>query len=286
MSNLRNTRRAFAAAVGLCLGLLVSFSTASAKETGDSPFEIGAPPFQMFEIRLASVAPTEMMDDRIQDRASEPFDLDTSTPVKGRLQQKWTGVKKKLPRESRLLDQCRRDAEACTPAAKRFLAVIDKAMARTGWTRIAEINRAINLSIRATDDIAQYGVHDLWASPLMTFASGAGDCEDYAIAKYVALREVGVSAGDLRLVIVHDHFANEDHAVTAVRHEGHWLILGNKTLDIRQDTSIAAFDPLFVIDSDGVKWAKIRQPVPQRSWADASLGGSLFSGPQSGLLLL
>jgi predicted transglutaminase-like cysteine proteinase len=286
MSNLRNTRRVFAAAVWLCLGWAISFSTAGAKETAASPFEIGAPPFRMFEIRLASIAPAETMQDRFYDRASEPFDLETSTPVKGRLQQKWAGVKKKLPREARLLEQCRRDAESCTPAAKRFLAVIDKAATRTGWTRIAEINRAINLSIKATDDIAQYGVRDLGPSPRMSFASGAGDCEDYAIAKYVALREAGFGADDLRLVIVHDHVVKEDHAVTAVRHEGHWLILDNKTLDIRQDVSIAAFDPLFVIDNGGVKWAKIRQPVPQRSWADASLGGSLFSGPQSGLLLL
>lgn len=284
MSNLRRTQQAVAAAVGLCLGLLISFGTSGAKETDASPFEIGAPPFKTFEIRLASIAPVETVHRR--DQSGEPFDRDTSTPVKGRLQQKWAGVKKKLPREARLLDQCRRNPEACTPAAKRFLAVIDKAQSRTGWTRIAEINRAINLSIRATADTVQYGVRDRWASPLMTFASGAGDCEDYAIAKYVALREVGISAGDLRLVIVHDHLADEDHAVTAVRHEGRWLILDNKTLDIRRDTSIAAFDPLFVIDGGGVKWAKARPSAPHRSWADASMSGAWFGGPQSGLLLL
>jgi predicted transglutaminase-like cysteine proteinase len=286
MSNLRQTQRAFAAAIGLCLGLTVSFSTTGAKETGASPFEIGAPPFKTYEIRLTSLAPAETMQNRVDDQASEPFDLETSTPVKGRIQQKWAGVKKKLPREARLLDQCRSNAEACIPAAKRFLAVIDKALARTGWTRIAEINRAINLSIKATDDLTQYGVRDLWASPLMTFASGAGDCEDYAIAKYVALREAGFGAADLRLVIVHDHVANEDHAVAAVRHEGRWLILDNKTLDIRQDMSIAAFDPLFVIDGGGVKWAKARQSVPKDSWASASIRETVFSGPQSGLLLL
>lgn len=286
MSNLRQTQRAFAAAVGLCLGLAISFGTVGAKETSASPFEIGAPPFKMFEIRLASIAPAETIQDRVYDQASEPFDLETSTPVKGRLQQKWAGVKKKLPREARLLHQCRNDAVTCTPAAKRFLAVIDKASTRTGWTRIAEINRAINLSVKATDDTAQYGVRDLWASPLMTFTSGAGDCEDYAIAKYVALREVGFDAADLRLVIVHDHVVNEDHAVAAVRHQGHWLILDNKTLNIRQDMSIAAFDPLFVIDGGGVKWAKARPSVPKGSLADASLGRASFSGPQSGLLLL
>ena len=91
------------------------------------------------------------------------------------------------------------------------------------------------------------------------------------IAKYVALREIGFGNDDLRLVIVHDHAANEDHAVTAVRYDRRWLILDNKTLDIRQDDSIAQFDPLFVIDSDGAKRAEPRAPKPQNPWTDASI---------------
>jgi hypothetical protein len=126
-------------------------------------------------------------------------------------------------------------------------------MAQKGRTRIAEINRAVNLSIRPVDDMTQYGVEDLWATPLMTFSSNAGDCEDYAIAKYVALREIGIALGDIRLVIVHDREASEDHAVTAVRYDGHWLILDNRTLDIREDVKIRHFNPLFVLDGQGVK---------------------------------
>ena len=34
--------------------------------------------------------------------------------------------------------------------------------------------------------------------------TGTGDCEDYAVARYVALREAGVTDDDLRLMIVHD----------------------------------------------------------------------------------
>jgi len=56
-----------------------------------------------------------------------------------------------------------------------------------------EINRAINLAIRPMSDLAQYGAIDVWSSPLVTFTNGAGDCEDYAIAKFAALRQVGIS---------------------------------------------------------------------------------------------
>ncbi len=61
---------------------------------------------------------------------------------------------------------------------------------------------------------------DRWSAPLVTFASGRGDCEDYAIAKYVALREAGIAEADLRLVISHDSAIGEDHAVVTARVDG------------------------------------------------------------------
>ena len=87
-------------------------------------------------------------------------------------------------------------------------------------------------------------------TPLMTFASGAGDCEDYAIAKYVALRQAGVAARDLRLVILHDRLAHEDHAVTAARLDGHWLILDNRHMALLADTQVRNVTPLLALDSD------------------------------------
>src|SRR5262245_17013937 len=83
---------------------------------------------------------------------------------------------------------------------------VDRRIGRHGEDRIrlGWINRAVNMAIRATSDWAQYGYADFWASPLQTLGSGAGDWEDYAIVKYVALRELGVLPDDLRLVIVQD----------------------------------------------------------------------------------
>ena len=278
MSNLRQARRASIAAAGLGFGLLLCLGTTAARESGTSPFETGAAPFKMLEFKMASLTPFEAPLEKRVYRLAEPFGLEISALVKGRVQKKWSGVKKKLPREARVLERCRADAEACTPAAKSFLAVIDRAAARNGWARIAEINRAINLTIKSVDDMTQYGVRDLWASPLMTFASGAGDCEDLAIAKYVALHEIGFSDEDLRLVIVHDRLAKEDHAVTAIHYDGRWLILDNKKLNILEDRSTTEFDPLFLIDSDGIKRVEARSLKPQLPWVDASIiAGEQFS---------
>ena len=93
----------------------------------------------------------------------------------------------------------------------------------------------------------------------------AGDCEDYAIAKYVALREIGFSTSDLRLVIVQDNESHQGHAVTAVRFEGRWLVLDNLRFIIQEDTEISRLTPLFFIDEDGVKSAialSIGRPDP------------------------
>ena len=60
----------------------------------------------------------------------------------------------------------------------------------------------------------RYGA-DFWASPLQTLGSGAGDCEDYAIVKYVVLRELGITADDPRLIIVQDQKRETGHAVVS-----------------------------------------------------------------------
>ena len=101
-------------------------------------------------------------------------------------------------------------------------------------------NRAINLAIRPTSDLAQWGVEDRWSSPLATLTSGRGDCEDYAIAKYVALIEAGVSDSDVRLIIVRDIATGEDHAVVAARLEEKWIVLDNRRLTLLEESKCRA----------------------------------------------
>ncbi len=51
-------------------------------------------------------------------------------------------------------------------------------------------------------DIRHWGHDDYWATPAEFLASNGGDCEDYAIAKYFALKEVGVPIERMRIVYV------------------------------------------------------------------------------------
>jgi predicted transglutaminase-like cysteine proteinase len=186
-------------------------------------------------------------------RSAEPFGLFASKLSAGMLREKWLGVERKLDDERVQLALCDGDRERCvSPAALQLLAIVDNARARDGRARLGEINRAINLAIRPMSDLAQYGQIDVWSSPLVTFTTGAGDCEDYAIAKFVALRLAGVSPEDLRIVVMRDTIHGEDHAVVAARLDDHWLTLDNRRMTMVEDAYVRNYRPLFVIDQYGV----------------------------------
>ena len=105
--------------------------------------------------------------------------------------------------------------------------------------------------------MTQWGAPDEWSAPFAagkgSFDTGLGDCEDYAIAKYVALRAAGIPAKQLRVLLVHDNIARLDHAVLAANEEGHWFILDNRWTAAVEDSDVRRFTPLFALDDQGVK---------------------------------
>jgi predicted transglutaminase-like cysteine proteinase len=204
--------------------------------------------------------------------AAEPFGLAASPVPFGNVLSKWTTVETQIAADNKILARCRDDTASCPAAARDFLAVIAQGRAQTGRARIGTINRAVNLAIEPMSDMAQWGVPDRWSPPLETFATHRGDCEDYAIAKYVALTAAGVPAADVRLIIVRNTAVNEDHAVAAVRLDGHWIVLDNRWLTMVADRDMAQIVPLFVLDDAGV-----RQFAPLPAVARAQRG----TGPAS-----
>ena len=182
-------------------------------------------------------------------KSAEPFGLFAFAVSSGRLRQKWFALKEQLDDDMVQLALCDGDRDHCaSPAALKLLAIVDQVRTRDGRARLGETNRAINLAIRAESD----GAEDIWSSPLATFARGAGDCEDYAIAKLAALRLAGVADEDLRIVVVRDAKAGEEHAVVAARLDGHWLMLDNRRMAIVADDEARSYQPLFVLYQSAV----------------------------------
>ncbi|MGE3147020.1 MAG: transglutaminase-like cysteine peptidase [Pseudorhodoplanes sp.] len=183
--------------------------------------------------------------------SEEPFAARYRVRPYGPLWTKWTTVMADTARERELAAACRNAGTDCaSEPARRFNAIVDSARMREGRARIGEVNRAVNLAIRAQPDLVQNGVIDRWTSPLATFESGRGDCEDYAFAKLALLQEAGLPAQDLRFVIVSEKRGlRQHHAVAAVRLDGRWLILDNRTFTLA-DAAALDVDPLFVMGGE------------------------------------
>ena len=77
-------------------------------------------------------------------------------------------------------------------------------------------------------DAGNYGRSDYWATPV-EFLKKSGDCEDYAIAKFYALMELGFSQNDMRVVALKDRIRNIGHAVLAVYVGDDIFVLDNVT---------------------------------------------------------
>lgn len=168
-------------------------------------------------------------------------------PAGDSLADKWRRVSAGIAADRAVLAACRVARAGCPEAARRFQGVVAQAEAETGRARLGVLNRAINLAIAYTSDLVQHGRDDVWSPPLATFASRMGDCEDYAIAKYLALLEAGVAEEDLRIVIV-DERRSGLHAVASVRLGGAWLVLDNRRMALVEDRDLADYRAVATFD--------------------------------------
>jgi predicted transglutaminase-like cysteine proteinase len=225
-------------------------------------------------VRLASLTPSNVATDAQPPEAAppvgnEPFGLFTFRAPDGMLWRQWRGLEADMTKERAVLDQCRASAEGCPAQAAQFLRLINAVKSKSGRARIDEANRAVNAAIRYVSDMAQFGEADRWSAPLATFATGKGDCEDYAIAKYVALREAGFPADEMRLVLVLDRAVHQDHAVLAAHLDGHWLILDNRRSELMEDSDASSLTPLYAIDHRGVQL--FAAPFAKRALPDGEI---------------
>ena len=170
---------------------------------------------------------------------------------------KWRKVADDIRAQEPALMRCLADEAVCSPAAARFAAIVKEAREHEGRVRLNFVNQRVNNAIRYTSDMTQWGTPDEWSAPLAdgkgSFETGMGDCEDYAIAKYVALRAAGVPTKQLRVLLVRDNIARLDHAVLAANEDGHWYILDNRWTAAVEDNDVRRFTPLFALDDQGVK---------------------------------
>jgi predicted transglutaminase-like cysteine proteinase len=221
----------------------------------------------LFVIISAFAAWCALMPTYAEDRPSDPFGVATTELNEGPLVETWKMLREQLYRDNVHIVSCSKFSTfACSPVTKA-VEIVEEARQQQGKAQIGHLNRSINLLIRP--------VPGNWTSALEAFRRRAGDCKAYAIAKYVALISAGISADQIRLVIVYNWHRSEQHMIVVVHQDQEWLILDNLTMLLLKDYEQRSYEPLFVLDNMGV-----RSYIPS---ARIGLGGSQLGCCRAGL---
>ena len=113
-------------------------------------------------------------------------------------------------------------------------------------TQLKKVNDFANRAIYIVDP-KNWGVKDYWASPNQFFAKN-GDCEDYAILKFLTLRALGWKNEDLRILVVRDMNLKIAHAILGVMQKKKRYILDNQMTLVVEDRRIRHYKPIFSLN--------------------------------------
>ena len=173
---------------------------------------------------------------------------------------KWRGMLRLFENELKTCgpDQCRKT---------EWQAIVERLRGKDIMTQLREINTEMNKRPYITDQV-NWNLPDYWATPLQFLQKG-GDCEDFAIAKYMALRAVGVPVEDMRIVVLNDLNLGIAHAVLAVYVNANPYILDNQISKVVPASTIRHYQPVYSINENG--W-----------WLHRNSGSNQFVGNNTG----
>ncbi len=115
---------------------------------------------------------------------------------------------------------------------------------------LAAMAQRVNDLVNETEyinDSRNWSKSDYWETPVEFFTHG-GDCEDFAIAKYVSLRALGVPEDRLRVALVHDKIKDIPHALLILYTDNGALVLDNQVDEVRDAARVARYRPIFSIN--------------------------------------
>ena len=130
---------------------------------------------------------------------------------------------------------------------KKWIKFLKKLRKKDKLTQVKKVNAYMN-RVKYTRDERNWGKKDYWATPGQ-FMAKFGDCEDYAIAKFVSLRLLGFKDSELRVVAVKDLNLKVGHAVLVVMVKGKALLLDNQIKQVVDTKSVKHYRPVFSINT-------------------------------------
>jgi len=223
---------------GLSLGLAVAASPAVPQDTGS-----------LAAVSKPAMSKIQLFGSReIRSRSVKSFN-------------KWTEMWRRhnLPRKESLPDDGHTvrlpSSRSCAGASRLECgrAEWDKFVEEHQGKELAELLPAVNSYMNRSTyivDPVNWGIPDYWATPDEFFLKD-GDCEDYAISKYVTLKRLGIEPAQMRLVILQDENLRAAHAILAVRQGDVYMILDNQVDAVLPDTQILHYRPVYSLNESG-----------------------------------
>ena len=128
----------------------------------------------------------------------------------------------------------------------RWQDFIEKSRGIRAGEQIQRVQAYVN-QVAYRDDKDVWGESDYWAAPGEFFARG-GDCEDYAIAKYLSLKQLGFDPKDMRVLVLRDTERDLMHAVLLVQFAGNTLVLDNTNQRVLTWEQVPHYRPLYSVN--------------------------------------
>jgi len=139
-------------------------------------------------------------------------------------------------------------------------ALIESSQSLSDTEKLEKVNQFFNSKVMFVNDIAVWGKEDYWATPLEFLSKGAGDCEDYSIAKYFTLKELGMDEQKLRITYVKAVKLNQAHMVLTYFENKRAipLVLDNLDIEIKPANLRKDLVPVYSFNGKGLWLAKAR----------------------------
>ncbi|MCP5404786.1 MAG: transglutaminase-like cysteine peptidase [Pseudomonadaceae bacterium] len=160
---------------------------------------------------------------------------------------KWVDVLGRIDGQMPDYRRCFADVRACPSDGMRawseFLAgQRDKSRGQ----QLDAVHRFIN-RWEYINDNELWGRSDYWETPRQ-FVENSGDCEDYSIAKYISLKELGWPDSALRMAVVHDTVRDIAHAILVVEHADTYWILDNLATKPLPHKQVLQYRPYYAVN--------------------------------------
>ncbi|TLM64976.1 MAG: hypothetical protein FDZ69_11290 [Deltaproteobacteria bacterium] len=166
----------------------------------------------------------------------------------------WSRVMASAEAQVEAMARCNPERDSCSAAALSWQKIIREARGQGTVDQLKTVNSFFNRWPYRLD-IDVYGVNEYWATP-QEFLRLSGDCEDYSITKYYALKKLGVPVDSMRIVMLTDTIRGIAHAVLAVKIGAGYYILDNLSDLVLTDDKYEHYKPQYSVN-EHFRWAHV-----------------------------